>query len=107
MSGSQRHERDDSLPFQIVRTTNDGGLSDCVVADERTFDFHCSNAMSGNVDDVVNATHDPKVPIFITTSSVAGEVHAWNFAPVLPFVSFGIAVDRAHHRRPRFLDDEK
>src|SRR5262245_21502764 len=63
--------------------------------------------MTRNVDDIIDTTHDPKEAILITTSTVAGEIHPGNITPVLTFESFGIPVDRAHHRRPRRADNQK
>src|SRR5882724_9603835 len=63
--------------------------------------------MSGNIDDVIDAPHDPEVTVFVAARAVAGEVDIRNFAEVLLLVALGIAVNGAHHRRPGPFDHEK
>src|SRR5512146_1506254 len=63
--------------------------------------------MAGNVDHVIDATHDPVVAILVASGAVAGEVDAWNLRPVLAYVAIGIAVNGAQHAWPRLLNDEE
>src|SRR5262245_12369523 len=63
--------------------------------------------MAGDVDHVINTSHDPEIAVLITTRSVPCEVHSGNLAPVLFLIALGVAVDRSQHRRPRSLQNEK
>ena len=107
MAACQRHERHDTLALQIIGTSDDGGFRNRGVADQRALHFHGSDAMTGDIDHVVDASHDPEVAVFIATCAVAGEVHAFDIAPVLLLEAFRIAVDRSHHRRPRTFQDQE
>src|SRR5262249_50285419 len=107
MPARKRYERHNTLAFQIVRAAHDRGFRYGRMADESAFHFHCADSMSGNIDDVVDAAHDPEISIFVAARAVTGEVHVGDFAPVLPFIAFRISINRAHHRRPWTFDDEK
>jgi len=71
--------------------------------DESAFDFGTANAVSGNVEDVVNSPCDPVIAVFIAIATIASEV----ISRVRPHVHVEIAVviaeDRACHSRPRFF----
>src|SRR6266566_8075970 len=103
----QRYERRDRLAFQFVRTADHSRFSDSFVSHQRRLDFHGAEAMAGNVDDIVDAPHDPEISVFIFACAVAGEVHTRNLGPVLLHVAVGIAVDSAQHSRPRLRQDQE
>src|SRR6059036_4159667 len=77
------------------------------MTDERTLNLHGSDAMTGNVDHVIDPSHDPQVAVLIAPGSITGEINAWNFTPVLFPVSLGITVDRAQHGWPGTFDHQK
>src|SRR5260370_6788941 len=62
--------------------------------------------MSGDIDDIVDAAHDPKVTILVAPRAVAGEIHAFDLRPVLVAITLVIAVNCAQHRGPRFLNNK-
>src|SRR5688500_14580656 len=62
--------------------------------------------MPGDVEHVVDASDDPKIAIFVLARAIAGEVTAFDFAPVNFFESLRITPDAAQHAGPWFSDDE-
>src|ERR1044072_761663 len=60
--------------------------------------------MTADVDDIVDAAHDPKVTVLVAPGAVAGKIDIFNLRPVLFPVSFVVAPDRAQHRGPGTLD---
>src|SRR5437660_197023 len=73
---------------------------------ERTLDLGCSQAMSGNIDHVVDTTHDPEVAVLVLARAVTGKVHALNLRPVLLLITRVVAIDGPQHGRPGLGDDE-
>ena len=61
--------------------------------------------MPGYVQDVVDATDDPKISILVPPRAVAREIVPFEFAPVLFFVARLVAVNRAQHRWPGPADN--
>src|SRR6185369_7434737 len=74
LPGLQRHKGIDPLPFEIMRHANNRGLSDRRMAAYRAFNFRSANAMTRYVDHVIHTASDPVIPVFITSTAVAGEV---------------------------------
>ena len=103
----QRDESSDALALDLVGPADDGGFGDCRMADQGALDFHRAEAVAGDVDDVVDAAHDPEVAVLVAAGAVAGEVDAGDLAPVLLLEALGVAVDGAQHRRARAFDHEK
>src|SRR5262245_13696442 len=68
---------------------------------QRTLDFRCAESVTGHVQNIINAADDPGITVFIATRTVAREIIALKFAPVLLSVARIVAVDRPQHRRPR------
>src|SRR5437588_5052218 len=62
--------------------------------------------MAGDIDHVVDASHDPEVAILIFSRTIAREIKAGNLRPVLLLITRIVAVDRAQHRWPRARDDQ-
>ena len=85
-----------------MRASDDRGLGDVRMIDERALDFHRAEPMSGHVQHVVHATEQPVEAVVIAACAVAGEIDAVGpAAPVRLHEALGIAVDPAQHRRPR------
>ena len=76
------------------------------MADQRAFDFHRAEAVAGDFDHVIHAAEHPDVAVFVALRGVAREINAGNAAPVFAREAFIIAINRAQHRRPRFLDGQ-
>ena len=62
--------------------------------------------MTGHVQHVVHAPHDPEITVLIFARAVARKVRARNLRPVLLHVTIGIAIDCSQHGRPWLPDDE-
>src|SRR5260221_12481654 len=75
--------------------------------DQGALHLHGAEAVTADVEHVVDAAHDPEVSVFIFAGAVSGEIHAGNLGPVILHVAVGIAVNRAQHSGPRALDDEE
>src|SRR5204863_8611698 len=69
---------------------------------ERALDFHCTDAVSRNVQHVVDATQNPEVAVLVPLRAVAGEVDV-RLAPLGPVhlaVALIVAPDRPQHTGP-------
>ncbi len=75
--------------------------------DEGGLDFHGAEAVAADVDDVVDAAHEPEVAVGVLARAVAGEVAAGNVGPVGFLIALGVAVDGAGHGGPWAADDEQ
>ena len=94
-------------PFISCGTADDGGFGDLGVGDERGLDLHGAEAVAADVDDVVDAAHEPVVAVGVAARAVAGEVAAGDLGPVGLFVALLIAVDGSRHRGPWLPHDEE
>ncbi len=72
----QRDKSIDALTFDIMRIAHDGGFGDLVFANERTFDFRGTEAMTGDVDHIIDPAGDPVIAILIAAAAIAGEIFA-------------------------------
>ena len=99
-------EGGEGLAFERIGFADDGGFGHVFVANQGAFDFGGADAVAGDVENVVNASHNPEIAVFILAATVAGKVAAGDFAPIGLAESLGIAPDAAKHAGPRFADDE-
>src|ERR1700687_1020006 len=106
-SSFQRHKATDSLSLELVRFAYDCSLGNARMMNQCAFNLHRAQAMARNVEDVIDPAHDPEIAVAVLTSAVSGEVTVRHLGPVLLTISLIVAVNRAEHRRPRVLDDEK
>src|SRR5690349_3028046 len=70
------------------------------------FNFRCAKPVARHVEDIVDASHDPKIAVFVATRAIAGEIIVLKFAPVLLPVTRLVSVNRAQHGWPRLTDDQ-
>ena len=103
----ERDEGGDGLALEVVGAADDGGFGDLGMGDERRLDFHGAEAVAADVDDVVDAAHEPEVAVGVHARAVAGEVAAGDVGPIGLAVALGIAVDGAGHGGPGLADDEQ
>ena len=76
------------------------------MADKSTLDLGGAEAVSGYVEDIVDAADDPKVAILVTAGTVTGEVSPLDLAPVLLAVAALVSPNAAEHGWPGLADDE-
>src|SRR5215510_11750389 len=56
--------------------------------------------MPGDVDHVIDPTHDPEVAILISPCAVTGKVNSFNLRPILLTIPLVIAINRTQHAGP-------
>src|SRR5262249_49976278 len=93
----------DRFPDGLVWLADDGGLRNCMVAYYGAFHFGGSKSIACHLDDVIGTAPEPPVTIRVFMAYIAPRGAAWHRVPI-GFVSFGIFVDRPHHRWPGFLN---
>src|SRR5215470_12703672 len=104
----ERDKRRNRLSLDLMRSADHGGLGDAGMIDQRTLDLHSPDAVTGDVDDVVDAAKQPEIPVGVALGTVTGDVDAGApLVPVLPNVALGIAIDATQHRWPRSRNREK
>src|SRR5215831_19061367 len=62
--------------------------------------------MTGDVENIVDPTNDPKVPVLVTPCTIAGQIVAFELVPILLLVAVAVTVNCSQHRRPRFANDQ-
>ena len=100
-------EAADCLSLEIVRLADHGGLGHLLMADQRAFNFHRAQAVPGNVDDVINAAHDPEIAVLVAAGTVTGEVLAFDLAPVLGLKALVVTINGPNHARPGLSDHQQ
>src|SRR5262245_13983807 len=76
--------------------------------DQRALDFHRPDAVTRHVEDVVNATQQPEVTVFVALGAVAGEIDvAPPPVPILFYVAIHVAVDAPQHSGPWLREGEE
>ena len=61
-------EDGDGLPLHLVRTADCCGFGDLGMGDERGLDLHGAEAVAADVDDVVDASHQPEVAVGVAAA---------------------------------------
>ena len=97
----------DALALLLVRIADDCRLGDLRVGAERTFDFGRPHAVTGDVDDVVDAAGDPVVTVLVAPAAVAGEVLVLVCREIGLDEALVVAENRAHLAWPGPRDDER
>src|SRR5690606_799544 len=70
----------------------------------RRLDLHGAQAVSGHVQHIVDAAHDPEVAVGIALCAVAREIIALEFGrEIAAFEALGVAPDRTYHAWPGAL----
>lgn len=105
-AGFQADEGMDTLSRNFVSGSDDGSLGDGLVHDEGGFDLGGGEAMSRDVDDVVDTAADPDVAVLVAGGTVAGEIVAWVGLQVGLEVTVVVSVDCASNGRPGLLDGQ-
>src|SRR5688500_11450355 len=105
-AGLESDEGDEGLAFEFVGTSDHGGFGDFRIADERAFDFGGADAVTGDVEHVIDAADNPEVAVLVLSAAVAGEIASFEFAPIDFAKTLRVAPDAAEHAGPWFANDE-
>src|SRR6185369_13349642 len=87
----ERDEADERLALEIVGFADRGRFRDRRMADEGAFDLGRADAVTRDVEHVVNASDDPVVAVLVLTRAVTGEVNALHLVPVRVEVALIVA----------------
>ncbi len=85
----------DGFTLDVVRKTDDGRFDDVRIVVDGIFNFAGSDAVTRNVDDIVDAACDPEITVFVASSTVSSEVEARASCEVGVFVAFVVSEDCA------------
>src|SRR5438067_13782506 len=69
-TGFERYECNERRAFDLIRSADDSGFGDALVGNQRTLYFHRADAVTADIDDIINSPHDPEISIFILSSSI-------------------------------------
>ena len=95
------------MALEVVLHANDGGLGDGGVLNEDGFEFSGADAVTRDVDDVVDAAGDPEVAVLVADGAVARDVlFAAPAVPVGVHVALFGAADTRRDAGPRLTDRE-
>src|SRR6185312_14419505 len=101
------HVREHGLALDLVRLADDGRFGDARMRNERRFDLHRAESMTGDVQHIVDPAHDPEVPVLVAVSAVTRDVEApLELLPVGLDIALVVAPNRSQHRGPGLADDE-
>ncbi len=89
-----------------MRLADDGRFRNSGVTDQGAFHFSRTEPIARDFNHVIGTTHEPHIAIGIFMTDITGGVAIRDRVPV-SLIPLGILVDRAHHGRPRLLDDGK
>ena len=98
---SQRAVARYALPLEVVREPDDGGLGHSGVCDEGALHFGGPDPVPGNVEDVVDSTRYPDVPVRVPPAPVPGKVVPGVRLHVNVQVPLMVSKNRPRHPRPR------
>ena len=98
------HKGFDRFTRSLVWLPDDGRLGDSLMADQGAFHLGGADPVARHLDYIIRPPHEPEVPILVLAAHIAGRVAIRNDVPIGP-VAIGVFVNRAHHGRPRLLDD--
>lgn len=96
----------DGLAFDLVSDTDDSGFSAGGVRDEGRFEFSSAEAMTRDVDNVVDAADDPMIAISVAEDAVASEEAAGVREEVGLAEALMVAPNGTSHAGPRTVYSE-
>ena len=68
------NESIDGLAGKLIADTDDSSFSNGVVLDESSFDFGSGEAMTADVNNVINTASNPVITLVITSSSITSKL---------------------------------
>src|SRR2546428_854750 len=96
----------EGLAFERVRLADDGGLRDFRMTHQGRLDFHRADAMTRDIQHVVDPAHEPEAAVLVDARAVAREILAGDLGPVHLLVPLPVVVQRHEHRGQRLRDHE-
>jgi len=106
VSKSQGDEATNALPLDMMRISDNGGLCNGGMGDESGLDLGGADAMTGYVEDIVDAAGDPDVIVLISSGAVSREVVAGIRGHVDVEVAVVVSETGAGHAGPGLFDGE-
>src|SRR5690349_257511 len=73
---------------------------------EGAFHFRGTQAVTADIEHVIETAHDPEVAVFVAPGTVASKIPAFVKAPVDLLIAFLVAPKGAKHGGPWFANDE-
>jgi len=99
-------EATSAWPLRSSGRPTTGGLRNLFMADKGALNLRGANPMAGNIQDIIDAAHNPEIAVFVLPAAITGEVAALDLAPIRIFVALRIAPEAAQHAGPGFAKDE-
>src|ERR1051326_74889 len=96
----------DALPFNLIGLANRSRFGHLWMAHEARFNFHRSQTVSTDLDDIVHTPLNAEVAHVIFCCGITGKVHVLDGIPV-GFVTIRVAEDGAHLSGPRVAYDQE
>ena len=105
-SDAQSNEGHHALSLELVWAADYSSLGDGLVGHQCALDLRGSQAVSCDVEDIVDTADDPEVSVLVTPSAVSCEIASLDFTPVLLLEAGVVSINGPQHRRPGLSDDE-
>src|SRR6185503_11282135 len=106
MRSFECHESHNRRSLQLIGPRHNRSLRNRTVRNKRALYFRCSESMSAYINNIIDPTHNPEIPVLVAARAIARKIDTFNLRPVLLLVTFVVAPDGPQHRRPRSLDHE-
>ncbi len=90
----------DALALDLVGDADHGGLGHGGVGDQGALDLRRAQAVAGDVDDIVDAAHEPDVALLVHPGAVPGGVDPGELGEIGLAEAVRIAINPAHQARP-------
>ena len=86
--------------------TNDCRFGYLGMRDQAAFNLGGADAVTRNINHIVDAAHKPIIAIRVSAGTVAGVIIAGEFTEISGLETFRVSPEGAHHAEPRLLDAE-
>src|SRR5512143_674292 len=104
----QGHIDVDALALDVVRVADHGRFRDRLVADQRGLDLGSAEPVAADVDDVIDAAHEPVVAVLVDARPVPRKVPAREPAEIdfLDALVLRVSIGAPEHAGPGLVDAE-
>src|SRR5438477_470698 len=83
-----------------MRATDHCCLSDLRVGNHRALNLSCAQAVTGDIQHVIDSPGNPVVPVLIASRAVTGEIHSWKRFEIGVDEALVVSVYRSHLTGP-------